>query len=134
MDFFKSKTPVSKKTILIVDDEEDFCHFVKLNLEQTGNFDVLTAFNGADGISMAQRYQPDLILLDIIMPNMTGTQVAEALRNDKITKDIPIIFVTAIVKRGEVGSMDYQFGGNYFIFKPVKLNELLVEIENRLGS
>ena len=75
MDFFKSKTPVSKKTILIVDDEEDFCHFVKLNLEQTGNFDVLTAFNGADGISMAQRYQPDLILLDIIMPNMTGTQV-----------------------------------------------------------
>ena len=112
MDFFKSKTPVSKKTILIVDDEEDFCHFVKLNLEQTGNFDVLTAFNGADGISMAQRYQPDLILLDIIMPNMTGTQVAEALRNDKVTKDIPIIFVTAIVKRGEVGGMDYQFGGN----------------------
>ncbi|MDP2839050.1 MAG: response regulator, partial [Syntrophales bacterium] len=104
MDFFKSKPSVTKKTILIIDDEEDFCHFVKLNLEQTGNFEVLTAYNGADGISMAKRYQPDLILLDIIMPTMTGTQVAESLRNDKSTKDIPIIFVTAIVKRGEVGA------------------------------
>jgi len=133
MDFFKSKASVSKKTILIVDDEEDFCHFVKLNLEQTGNFDVLTATNGADGISLAQRHQPDLILLDIIMPNMTGTQVAETLRNDKATKDIPIIFVTAIVKRGEVGAAEFQFGGNYFIFKPVKLDELIKEIGTKLN-
>ena len=132
MDFFKNIAPVSKKTILIVDDEEDFCHFVKLNLEQTGKYEVLTANNGADGISIANRNQPDLILLDIIMPNMTGTQVAEVLRNDKATKNIPIIFVTAIVKRGEVGAMDYQFGGNYFVFKPVRLDELLHEIETML--
>jgi len=132
MDFFKNIVPVSKKTILIVDDEEDFCHFVKLNLEQTGRYEVLTANSGADGISIANRNQPDLILLDIIMPNMTGTQVAEMLRNDKATRNIPIIFVTAIVKRGEVGAMDYQFGGNYFVFKPVKLDELLHEIETML--
>jgi CheY-like chemotaxis protein len=133
MDFFKSKDSVSKKTILIIDDEEDFCLFVKLNLEQTGNFEVLTAGSGAEGIGLANRYQPDLILLDIIMPNMTGTQVAEALRNDKATKDIPIIFVTAIVKRGEVGAMDYQFGGNYFVFKPVKLDELIHEIGSKIN-
>ena len=132
MDLFKTKTSVSKKTILIIDDEEDFCYFIKLNLEQTGNFEVLTASNGTDGISIAQRYQPDLILLDIIMPNMTGTQVAEVLRNDRATKDIPIIFVTAIVKRGEVGARDYQFGGNYFVFKPVKLDELINEIGAKL--
>jgi CheY-like chemotaxis protein len=64
---------------------------------------------------------------------MTGTQVAEALRNNKATKDIPIIFVTAIVKRGEVGAGDYQFGGNYFVFKPVKLEELLHEITAKLN-
>jgi len=132
MDLFKSKGTVSKKTILIIDDEEDFCYFVKLNLEQTGEFEVLTAYNGTDGINMAKRHLPDLILLDIIMPNMTGTQVAESLRADKVTKDIPIIFVTAIVKRGEVGARDYQFGGNYFIFKPVKLDELLQEIGAKL--
>jgi CheY-like chemotaxis protein len=133
MDFFKSKPPVTKKTILIIDDEEDFCHFVKLNLEQTGNFEVLTASNGPDGINLANRYLPDLILLDIIMPTMTGTQVAESIRNNKATKDIPIIFVTAIVKRGEVGARDYQFGGNYFVFKPVKLDELLTEIGSKLN-
>jgi len=132
MDLFKSKGTVSKKTILIIDDEEDFCYFVKLNLEQTGEFEVLTAYNGTDGINMAKRHLPDLILLDIIMPNMTGTQVAESLRADKVTKDIPIIFVTAIVKRGEVGARDYQFGGNYFIFKPVKLDELLQAIGDKL--
>ncbi len=132
IDFFKSKQSVSKKTVLIVDDEEDFCHFVKLNLEQTGSYKVLTATSGAEGISLARRYQPDLILLDIIMPTMTGTQVAEALRSDDATKNIPIIFVTAIVKRGEVGARDYQFGGNYFVFKPVKLDELIHEIETKL--
>ncbi|HOG06784.1 MAG: response regulator [Syntrophales bacterium] len=128
MDFFKKLVPVTKKTILIIDDEEDFCHFVKLNLEETKHFEVLTAYNGPDGIDLAIRYQPDLILLDIIMPNMTGTEVAESLRNNKATKDIPIIFLTAIVKRGEVGSTEYQFGGNFFIFKPVKLDELIHEI------
>ena len=128
----KSTSPSIKKTILIIDDEEDFCFFVKLNLEKTGKYDVLTAISGSDGLKLAIKHQPDLILLDIIMPNMTGTQVAEALRNDKVTKNIPIIFVTAIVKRGEVGSMDYQFGGNYFIFKPVKLDELIHEIGTKL--
>ena len=67
------------------------------------------------------------------MPNMTGTQVAESIRNNKATKDIPIIFVTAIVKRGEVGAKDYQFGGNYFVFKPVKLDELITEIGSKLN-
>jgi len=133
MEFFKSTPPLTKKTILIIDDEDDFCHFVKLNLEQTGNFEVLTANSGQDGIDLANRYLPDLILLDIIMPTMTGTQVAESLRSNKATKDIPIIFVTAIVKRGEVGARDYQFGGNYFVFKPVKLDELLTEIGSKLN-
>ena len=132
MDIFKTRASEVKKTILIVDDEEDFCFFVKLNLEQTGKFDVLTATSGAEGIKMAIKYQPDLILLDIIMPNMPGTQVAEELLNHKATKDIPIIFVTAIVKRGEVGPRDDKIGGRYFIFKPVKLDELVSEIGIRL--
>ena len=130
----KSTSPSIKKTILIIDDEEDFCFFVKLNLEKTGKYDVLTATSGSDGLKLAIKHQPDLILLDIIMPVMPGTKVAEELLNHKATKDIPIIFVTAIVKRGELGPRDDKIGGRYFIFKPVKLDELLVEIENRLGS
>ena len=132
MDLFKSKGTVSKKTILIIDDEEDFCYFVKLNLEQTGEFEVLTAYNGTDGINMAKRHLPDLILLDIIMPKMTGTEVAEVLRNNASTQDIPIIFVTAIVKRSEMGASEYQIGRNYFMFKPIRFDELIREIGTKI--
>ena len=128
MDFFKKQVPVTVKKILIVDDEEDFCYFVKLNLEETKQFEVLTAHNGPEGIEMAIRYHPDLILLDIIMPKMMGTEVAEALRSNEATKNIPILFVTAILKREEVGVKRRKFGGNIFLFKPVTLDELIHEM------
>ena len=132
MDFSKKQVPVTTKKILIVDDEEDFCYFVKLNLEATKHFEVLTAYDGPEGIEMAIRCHPDLILLDIIMPKMMGTEVAEALRSNKATKDIPILFVTAILKREEVGGKGGKFGGNIFLFKPVKLDELIHEIGARI--
>jgi CheY-like chemotaxis protein len=128
MDFFKKQDPVTKKKILIVDDEEDFCYFVKLNLEETEQYDVLTANDGPGGIEMAIRHHPDMILLDIIMPKMMGTEVAEVLRSHKATRDIPILFVTAILKREEAGGKGRKFGGNIFLFKPVKLDELIHEI------
>jgi CheY-like chemotaxis protein len=132
MELFKSKPSISKKTILVIDDEEDFCYFVKLNLEETGNYEVLTATSGAEGIKKAINFQPDIILLDIIMPNMTGTQVAEALLNNKSTKNIPIIFVTAIAKRSEVGRKDEKIGGRLFMFKPVQFDDLMTEIDSQL--
>ena len=132
MDLFKSKPSAAKKTILVVDDEEDFCYFVKLNLEETGQYEVITATSGAEGIKKAINYQPDMILLDIIMPNMTGTQVAEELLNNKSTKEIPIIFVTAIVKRSEVGHRDEKIGGRLFMFKPVRFEDLIAEISSQL--
>jgi len=128
MDFFKKQVPVTKKKILIVDDEEDFCYFVKLNLEETEHYEVLTANDGPGGIAMAIRHHPDMILLDIIMPKMMGTEVAEVLRSHKATMDIPILFVTAILKREEAGGKGRKFGGNIFLFKPVKLDELIHEI------
>ena len=135
MDFFKTQVPVTIKKILIVDDEEDFCYFIKLNLEETKHFEVLTAYSGPEGIDMAIRYHPDMILLDIIMPKMMGTEVAEALRNNKATKDIPILFVTAILKRDEVGAKGQKkIGGNIFLCKPVKLDELIHEIGAMIRS
>ena len=128
MDFSKKQVPVTKKRILIVDDEEDFCYFVKINLEETKQFEVMTAYDGPEGIDMAIRYHPDMILLDIIMPKMMGTEVAEVLRSNKATKEIPILFVTAILKREEVGGKGRKLGGNIFLFKPVKLDELIDEI------
>ncbi|HOG07266.1 MAG: response regulator [Syntrophales bacterium] len=133
MHIFRKLVPVTDKTILIVDDEEDFCHLVKLNLEATNHYKVLTAYNGRDGIDMAIQHQPDLILLDIIMPKMSGTEVADVLRNHESTKGIPIIFVTAIFTRSQVGASEYQIGENYFLFKPITFNQLLREIGAKLG-
>lgn len=118
-----------KKKILLIDDEEDFCFFVKLNLEQTGKYEVLTATNGSSGLIMASKESPDLVLLDIIMPEMSGGQVAELLLNDPKTKDIPVLFITAIASRSEAQSQEGIIGGRRFIAKPVTPEELMAKID-----
>jgi CheY-like chemotaxis protein len=100
----KPEVPSNKKKILLIDDEEDFCFFVKLNLEKTGRFEVLTTTSGANGVIMASRERPDLILLDIIMPEMGGGQVAELLLENPRTRNIMVMFITAIASRREVQS------------------------------
>ncbi|OQX87156.1 MAG: hypothetical protein B6D55_04195 [Candidatus Omnitrophica bacterium 4484_70.2] len=67
------------RKILLVDDEENFCYFVKRNLELTGEFKVFTANNGEEGLEIARKERPDLILLDIFMPGMSGSEVAAKL-------------------------------------------------------
>ena len=119
----------SEKTkILLIDDEEDFCFFVKLNLEKTGKYEVLTTSSGSRGIIMASKEQPDLILLDIIMPEISGGQVAEQLLESPKTKDIPVLFITAIASRREVQSQEGVIGGRQFIAKPVTPEEIMAKI------
>lgn len=115
-----------RKRILIVDDEEDFCFFVKGNLEHGGQFEVTTANRGEAGIRVARKELPDLILLDILMPDMKGDQVAAALSEDPKTKNIPIIFLTAVATTREIepGKMK-RIGGQNFIAKPVEPEDLI---------
>ena len=123
-----------KKKILLIYDEEDFCFFVKLNLEQTGKYEVLTATSGSGGLIMASKELPDLVLLDIIMPEMSGGQVAELLLDNPKTKDIPVLFITAIASRSEVQSQEGVIGGRRFIAKPVTPLELMAKIDPILDN
>ncbi len=123
-----------KQKILIIDDEEDLCHFVKLNLERTGRFDVLVATRAQAGIDLAKINQPDLILLDILMPDMDGSQVAENLLLEPTTAKIPIVFLTALAQKKEVESAEGVIGGRTFIAKPVSPQELIARIEIVLGK
>jgi CheY-like chemotaxis protein len=123
---------IRKKKILLIDDEEDFCFFVKLNLEKTGNFEVMTTTSGSKGIIMASKEQPDLILLDIIMPEISGGQVAEQLLESPRTRDIPVLFITAIASRREVQSQEGIIGGRQFIAKPVTPEEITLKINRVL--
>lgn len=121
-----------KKRILIIDDEEDFCYFVKKNLEAMGNFEVAVCTNSTDGFQKAKQLQPNLILLDILMPNKDGPDIAAELKNDKDTQKIPFAFLTAVVRREETQENENIIGKEYFIAKPVKLSEL-VSMINRLS-
>ncbi|MEN6469070.1 MAG: response regulator [Smithella sp.] len=120
--------------ILAVDDEESFTFFVKLNLETKTNnrFRVTTAGSGREGLNMARKLLPDLILLDIMMPGMSGAEVAEELMEDERTKNIPIIFITALVRKNEVKNEPGHMGGRTFIAKPVSKEELISKIEATL--
>ncbi|MDP3732547.1 MAG: response regulator [Candidatus Omnitrophota bacterium] len=125
----------SKKKILLIDDEKDFCFFVKNNLELTKEFIVTYATNPDKGVEIAKRESPDLILLDIIMPKMEGPDVAAVLNSDPKTKQIPIIFLTAVVTQQEIGSGAIkEIGGQNFIAKPVDTETLANCIKIRLGQ
>lgn len=124
---------MAKKRILIIDDEKDFCRMVKLNLERTKNYEVLFATDGRSGIEIARNKRPDLILLDIRMPKMSGGEIAEELLDDPSTDKIPIIFLTALVKKDEVARQSGYISGRPFIAKPVTAQDLIKRIEEEMN-
>lgn len=86
----------TEKRILLIDDEKEFCSLVKKNLEIMGDFVVFIASDGKEGIKLAKKEIPDLILLDIHMPGMDGFEVLEKLKKDSETMDIPVAMLTVI--------------------------------------
>jgi len=120
------------RKILIIDDEEKFCRAIKKALELKTDFQVLTATEGLEGVRLAKTQKPDVILLDVMMPGMFGTDVAEKLSDDPATSSIPIIFVTAIIKQEEVEAKNYIAGGHSFIAKPVIIDDVIKRINEVL--
>lgn len=121
-----------RSKILIIDDEEGFCEFVKLSLEKTGRFEVAMSTDGLKGISLAATSQPELILLDIKMPHMSGAEVAERLLHNDATRDIPIAFITGLLTKDDVKKKSGYIHGFLFITKPVSRAELIQQIDSVL--
>ncbi len=116
---------------MIIDDEENLCKLVKMNLESTGVFEVITAANGEEGIVTAQKTTPDLILLDILMPVMDGIEVLKRLRKDKDTFRIPVIMLTAIGYK-LFKSRASELHADGYITKPMEASELKAKMEEVL--
>lgn len=116
-----------KQTILVVDDEEDLLDLIEYNLKKE-EFDVLKAKDGKEGIKMARKHYPDLILLDIMMPKMDGMEAVEIIRDDDDLKRIPIIFLTA---RGDEKTevQGLNKGGDDYITKPISTTKLISRIK-----
>lgn len=128
-----------KKTILIVDDEPYVIDSVKSELESTG-FNVVVANNGQDALELAKKVRPDLILLDILMPKISGLEVCSRLRDDFLTSRIPIVILTVLSDtRKKV--MAINGGADDFLTKPFDPEEVVARIrmiirrtETNLGS
>lgn len=113
------------KTILVVDDEKDIVDMLKYNLEKEG-YSVLTAHNGKRAVEFARR-RPDLIILDIMMPEMDGLEVVKLLKRDKTTESIPVLFLTA--KGSEADEIvGLELGAEDYIVKPLSIGKILARV------
>ena len=121
------------KKILIVDDEKDMLTLLGARLMKAG-YSVIKANNGPEALRLAKTEKPDLAILDIIMPDMGGEEIAMQLRNSPETKDIPVMFLTCLVTKKEESVMGRQIGSNLFFAKPYESHELLSEIEKKIKS
>ncbi len=123
-----------KYRILIVDDEPGFTEMVKLNLETTGRFLVKAENHGTNAVTAALEFGPDLILLDVIMPDVEGPDVCCQLKNDPRLTNVPIIFLTATIRKEEIDTPQGLIAGHSFLAKPSTPSELISCIEDRLKS
>ncbi|MDD5065826.1 MAG: response regulator [bacterium] len=122
-DFTGNKTYTIKK-ILIVDDDEDIVQVIKGHLEKEG-YEGITAHSGLDAVKKAIEFKPQLITLDILMPGMDGFTLLELLKQNPITKDIPVVIISVIFEK-EKG---YKLGVSDYITKPFELDRLLDSIK-----
>lgn len=125
----EKKRKVNK--ILVVDDEKDIVDILKYNLLQQKEFEVLTAYNGRDAIKIAQEEKPDLILLDIMMPELNGFDVCKKLKSSPVTADIPVIFLTA--KENEIDEIiGLELGADDYIQKPLSPRKIIARVKSVL--
>ncbi len=121
------------KRILVVDDEPSITRLLKLNLEQSGDYEVATENVSRAALATAEKFSPDLILLDVMMPDLDGGNLASAIQASPRLKGVPIVFLTAAVTRQEVRERRGLIGGLPFLAKPVNLQEVLTCLQQHLG-
>jgi CheY-like chemotaxis protein len=121
-----------KKKVLLVDDSNTVLLMEKMILAK-GPYELVTARDGVEGVAKAKSEKPDIILLDVMMPNLDGLSACAAIRADPDTAHIPIVMVTT---RGEEQNIETAFrnGCTDYVTKPINGLELLTKLQNILGS
>ena len=117
---------MANERLLIVDDEKDFVDMLAERLEAKG-FDVIESFDGKEGLEKARSEEPDLIILDIIMPEMSGYDVCRKLKLDDKLKKTPIVMLTAKFEPNDI-NFGKEMGADAYLTKPLELDLLLQKI------
>ena len=120
-----------EKRILIADDDPVILRLIQVNLELEG-YEVITANNGEEAVAQAKAENPDLVILDIMMPRLDGYQACEQLKSSDDTKDIPVIFLSAKAQQGDI-EKGRSFGVAAYLTKPFDPTELLEVVEQHLS-
>jgi CheY-like chemotaxis protein len=128
-----SEQTKEKPRILIIDNNRDFTYSARLGLERTGRYSVWEENEPARAHQTAQRVKPDLILLDIAMPETDGGEVAARVESDPALHRTPVVFLTALVTKAEAKS-GLRIQGHPFLAKPISIPELIEGIERSLPA
>ena len=121
----------NKPRILIVDDNPRFSHSARLILQQSGQYVVCEENDAASAVETARSFRPDLILLDLVMPQLDGAEVAAQVESDWALHGVPIVFVTGLVTRDEARN-GHRIDGHRVVSKPVSSFDLLGAVEESL--
>ena len=120
-----------KRRILIVDNDRESTRLVKILLERTGRYSVLEENDATKAHQSAQNFRPDLILLDVVMPETDGGEVAAQIQADPELQKTPVVFLTALVTKAETKA-GLRIQGHSFLAKPISIPELINRIEENL--
>lgn len=128
---------MAKKKILVVDDEEHIVKLMESRLKANG-YDVITAHDGREGVRKAREALPNVILMDIMMPNLTGGEAVKQLKDDPLTRDIPVIFLTAMLTKEEEknfkSGIEVDLSHYPAIAKPFDPEDLLDKIQKAIAD
>ncbi len=125
---------MKKKRILVVDDDVATCRLLKMGLEKTGAYEVRDESHARRALATAREFKPDLILLDVCMPDADGGDVAFQICADAGLKHTPVVFLTSLVSERETGVHALQSGGHQFLAKPASLEKVVACIEGHLSA
>lgn len=117
--------------ILVVDDDPAFLTYME-ELLRRNDYIVVSASNGKDAIDIAIEKQPDLIVLDVMMPEMSGGMTAHHMSENDNTREIPIIFLTSVISESQEMLIDNKEGSYQFLAKPIRAGRLLEQVEQAL--
>ena len=121
-----------KKRILIVDDERWFTNLLEYSLETEGYYDVRQENDASLALQTAREYGPDLVIFDIMMPHVDGSELASRMKADPLLGDVPVIFLTALVTDADAPDGSCSRGGQTFLPKHVAVERLIECIEEKL--
>ena len=116
-----------KRKALVVDDDEELVELIRDLLEQDGRFDVRVANNGFDAGMLVKEYRPDILVLDVMLPDINGRDVCERVRSDSTLEDVKIICISGMVEKDKIEDLK-QAGANDFLQKPFEIEELVTRM------